>query len=229
MVGCGSRFVRDPVRRRQAGLGATRLCERTDQSSREPRNELPRARASLLCFSSLSVPSSSTSPPSLSLSRALSLSVLLTASLPFCLVSSPPHDPLLRAAGVSLRVFPTFCPIAHRTPLAPSRPSTRSARTVRLRSTRENTPGPRCVLSHLPLPPSQSRTSPTSCSSSRSRPRRTTYDAAGRPSRSAERVRAGSGAPRHLVRAARDHRIRPPRVSPARRSGRALNRRRSPA
>lgn len=35
---------------RQDSVGATRLYERTDQSSREPRNELPRARASLLVF-----------------------------------------------------------------------------------------------------------------------------------------------------------------------------------
>lgn len=64
---------------RQAGLGATRLCERTDQSSREPRNELPRARASLLCFSSLSVPSSSTL--SVYLSFSLRCSLLLSLYL----------------------------------------------------------------------------------------------------------------------------------------------------
>lgn len=72
----------------QDSTGATRLCERTDQSSREPRNELPRARASLslsvLCFFSLSVPLeySACVPLSLSLFRSRSPSRFARRAVP---------------------------------------------------------------------------------------------------------------------------------------------------
>jgi len=74
---------------RQDSTGATRLCERADQSSREPRNELPRARAplSLSLFPSC-VPSlfrfPSNTPRSIPLSLPLfSASFCLRSVLPF--------------------------------------------------------------------------------------------------------------------------------------------------
>lgn len=200
MVGCGSRFVRDPVR--QAGLldFANAPISRVANLGTSCRVRVPLSfhPAFLLSFR---FPLSTLPGPSLSLFRPSVLA--LPPSVPFLPLavrfyvvtySSPcrsylPGDPLrdfssLRSLLVSLPGRGIDRPFHPRAPrVFPS-------------------------ASHLPLAPSRSRTPQTSGSSS-SRPLRprSTYDAAGRsPTRNAERARARSKA--LALTATRAHRTR---------------------
>lgn len=218
MVGCGSRFVRDPVR--QAGLGATRLCERTDQSSREPRNELSRARVPLSCVFPLFPFRSGI----LRLSFARSL-----RSVSFRLrLSRGRHA--LTSSFVSVLVAPAYLAISSRTR---SHLFLRSS-SIRFTCLTRSAPVPvpstsvrPSTASHLPLSRSRSRTHRRLHARplARARDAYTTRLAAAADDDVAEERRARPSPVETAARVPRRaHRTRP-RISPAGRNGRALNRR----
>lgn len=144
VVGCGSRFVRDPVRRRQAGKTRLALLDFANaQISRVASlGTSCRVRVPLSsCFSSLFVPSSAPLSLSLPLFLSLSLSHLLAAR--FSVRRNVNSSPRRSCLPPSSSILP-----------AVDRPSV----SVPIRE--HSRIPPHCV-SHLPLFPSRSRTPAT--------------------------------------------------------------------